>query len=78
MKKNVINILNFIIFLPILILNKIIEIFICENIGHRFIVLRVIEFKKSDNNQFDGVKILKCKNCNKIKMVWYNKKTEEK
>lgn len=66
-----ISIFKFLIFLPNYINDKIIEKTYCNYKGHNYKVIKDINFKYKKNTKWNGVKILKCQNCNKTKMIWY-------
>lgn len=62
------SLLKTILYLPIELYYKIIEIIYCNNKGHKFDIIKDIEFK---NSKYKGVKIIVCKHCKKTKMMWY-------
>ena len=71
MMDYIVSILNFIILIPVLVYDKFIEIIYCYNIGHKFELVRDIKFSKDKNIRWNGVKIVKCKNCHRTKLIWY-------
>ena len=66
-----ISIFKFLIFLPRLINDRIYETLYCHHNGHVFNIINDIDFSENKNIKWHGVKILKCKHCNKTKMIWY-------